>query len=127
MKQLLFVVMAVFLSTAVSAETWTETEAKLVFTGMDINLYEGPERGAAKKKIISSDNFPSKIWYLETSKNRMHHIRLGAEDEAVWVKGARVKLPEIEGVVAIQCERNANKATGFSGRGLGNRSQCKGK
>ncbi len=125
MKKLLLAVGFTFVVSTASAAEWTETTAKLVFDGVPIGLYDQPDIGANKVKTIPSEGFPSKVWYLKTSSNSMHLIRLKPDDKELWVKGTRLELPAIEGVIELMCESQTAAKPGYSGRGLGNRSQCK--
>lgn len=125
MKKLLLTVIFVLFSTFAAAAGWQETDAKLVFKGMDVGLYDQAKLGSKKMMSISHAKFPMKVWYLETSSNRMHLIRLNKNGENYWVKGTRISMPAIEGKVKLRCENSVASKPGYSGRGLGNRSKCK--
>lgn len=125
MKQILLTLIVAVFATSAMAADWQETEAKPVFKGMAIGFYDSSELGSKKIKSLSSAEFPTKVWYLETSANRMHLIRTEKDGDALWVKGTRVSLPKIEGVIALKCDATVAANPGHTGRGLGNRSQCK--
>lgn len=127
MKIVLCAIVFTLYSTFAFAVDWQETEAKPVFKGMAIGFYDRPELGSKKIKSMSSADFPATVWYLETSSNRMHLIRTEKGGDALWVKGTRISLPKIEGVTTIKCDSTVASSPGHTGRGLGNRSQCKGK
>ena len=119
----IIVVLLLPLATA-TANADKETAVKLTMKGIDITVFDGSTPDANKLYSISTADFPATIWYLETSPNGMHHIRLKQDDQPVWVKGTRVRLPGIERHVKMACDSTMVSKTGHTGRGLGNRSSC---
>ncbi|KLN59828.1 hypothetical protein WH96_15715 [Kiloniella spongiae] len=103
---------------------WKKTDVKLKMPGFDIDLYNEPALNAQKLKTISAKKFPKQVWFLETSDNSMHHIKITYSEKSYWVKSTVVSLPDIEKNKKIMCDSTTQTTPGNTGKGLGDKNDC---
>ena len=98
--------------------------AALAFPDRPVMLFDGYQTGARKVMAVPPAEFPAEVLWLGTSDSNMHHIRLTAGGPDYWVDGSRVKIAG-KPAPPVLCEANQKVSPGYTGRGLGEETNCK--